>query len=279
MLIDMHINFALSLIKKQFPSADGFQCTSYGPLLNLKRMNSSFIQVLFDGKLYWVAISTIGSACNNTVKYYDSLVGIKIKLMLAKQIANVIQTQEERISIEIMPVQQKANSVDCGLYALAFAVSLLHGRDPCQEHYDEGKMRTHFLKCIQTKKITLFPSVSSPSKHVCCSRNESIIPFCVCRIPRYTSDFNVESWKWSECDECGKEFHNGCAKVENGIKKCRYCQEKLVCVCICKAVVHRRDEEFPRWRLAKCLQCKGSYYFKCAKKDAKNKKLNCPHCT
>ena len=199
MLTDMHINFALSPIKKQFPSVDGFQCTSYGPLLNFKRMNSPFIQVLFDGRLHWVTISTIGSACN-TVKYYDSLVGIKIKPMLAKQIANVIQTQEERISIEIMPIQQQANSGDCGLSALAFAVSLLHGRDPYQEHYGGGKMRTHFLKCIQTKKITLFPSTSSPSKHVCCSRNESIIPFCVCRIPHYTSDFNVENWKWSECD-------------------------------------------------------------------------------
>ena len=94
-------------------------------------MNSPFIQVLFDGKLHWVTISTIGSACNNTVKYYDSLVEIKIKPMLAKQITNVIQTQEEHISTEIMPVQQQANSVDCGLYALAFAVSLLHGRDPC----------------------------------------------------------------------------------------------------------------------------------------------------
>ena len=196
MLTGMHINFALSPIKKQFPSVDGFRCTSYGPPLNFKRINSLFIQVLFDGKLHWVTISTIGSACN-TVKYYDSLVGIKIKPMLAKQISNVIQTQEELISIEIMPVQQQANSVDsdCGLYAFAFAVSLLHGRDPCQEDYDEGKMRTHFLKCIQTKKVTLFPSISSASKHVCCSRNESIIPFCVCRIPRYISDFNVESWK------------------------------------------------------------------------------------
>ena len=280
MLTDMHINFALSLIKKQFLSVDGFQCTSYGPLLNFKRMNSLFIHVLFDGKLHWVPISTIASACN-TVKFHDSSVGIKIKPMLGKQIANVIQTQEERISIEIMPVQQQANSVGCGLYALAFAVSLLHGRDPCQEHYDEGKIRTRFLKCIQTKKITPFPSISSI---FCCSRNESIIPFCVCRISCYTSDFNVESWKWSECDECGKEFHNGCAKVKNSIKKCPYCQERLVCVCICKAGVHRREEEFPlwspRWRLAiKCLQCKGSYHFKCAKKDAKNKNLNCPHCT
>ena len=56
-------------------------------------MNSLFIQDLFDGKLHWVTISTIGSAYN-TVKYYDSLVGIKIKPILAKQIPNVIQTQK-----------------------------------------------------------------------------------------------------------------------------------------------------------------------------------------
>ena len=93
MLTDMHINFALSPIKKQFPSVDGFQCTSYAPLLNFKRMNSPFIQVLFDGKLHWVTISTIGSACN-TVKYYDSLVGIKIKPMLAKQIAMLFKPKK-----------------------------------------------------------------------------------------------------------------------------------------------------------------------------------------
>ena len=69
-------------------------------------MNSPFIQVLFDGKLHWVTISTIGSACN-TDKYYDSLVGIKIKPMLAKQIANVIQTQEELISIEMCQSNNK----------------------------------------------------------------------------------------------------------------------------------------------------------------------------
>ena len=45
------------------------------------------------------------------------------------QIANIINTQNPFIQIEIMSVQQQQNTIDCAMFAIAFAVEICIGND------------------------------------------------------------------------------------------------------------------------------------------------------
>ena len=48
--------------------------------------------------------------------------------------------------VEIKGVQQQTISVDCGLFAIAFATSLVFGEDPANVTYDSEKLRMHLKK-------------------------------------------------------------------------------------------------------------------------------------
>ena len=50
------------------------------------------------------------------------------------------------------------NTNDCGVYAIAFAVSLAFDKEPAHLHYDKSKMRTHLMNCINSGILTEFPS-------------------------------------------------------------------------------------------------------------------------
>ena len=53
--------------------------------------------------------------------------------------------------------QRQPNSVDCGVFALAFASSLAIGIDPAGEEYCHQKMREHLASIFETNVIHRFP--------------------------------------------------------------------------------------------------------------------------
>ncbi|XP_036140366.1 uncharacterized protein LOC118644831 [Monomorium pharaonis] len=54
-------------------------------------------------------------------------------------------------------VQQQPNCSDCGVFAIAFATSLLFNIKPEKVRYDVSKMRSHLLDLFQFNKIEHFP--------------------------------------------------------------------------------------------------------------------------
>ncbi|KAK0073507.1 hypothetical protein PV325_009615, partial [Microctonus aethiopoides] len=54
-------------------------------------------------------------------------------------------------------VQQQPNGYDCGVFSIAFAVTLLYGLAPELIQYEHGKMRDHFLRMLNTNVIDHFP--------------------------------------------------------------------------------------------------------------------------
>ena len=52
---------------------------------------------------------------------------------------------------------KQTGSSDCGLFAIAYAIDLLHGDDPKNILYDQSKMHKHLLKNLEEGKITPFP--------------------------------------------------------------------------------------------------------------------------
>ncbi|XP_063926526.1 uncharacterized protein LOC135140059 [Zophobas morio] len=55
-------------------------------------------------------------------------------------------------------VGQQPNNADCGVYAIAFATSLLNNRDPSKENYHHPKMRSHLLDIYSTTELLPFPA-------------------------------------------------------------------------------------------------------------------------
>ena len=53
--------------------------------------------------------------------------------------------------------QFQENSLDYGVYAIAFVTDLCHGNDPVQFKYDSPlKLRLHLLKSLKTQKLNHF---------------------------------------------------------------------------------------------------------------------------
>ena len=49
---------------------------------------------------------------------------------MKKQIASIIQTKHNEITVKMEKVQQQNNSIEYGVYAITFATDLCHGLDP-----------------------------------------------------------------------------------------------------------------------------------------------------
>ena len=68
------------------------------------------------------------------------------------------------ILTKIKGVQQQTNSVNCGLFAIAFAKSLAFREDPANVTFYSKKLWMHLIKCFDEKQMTCFPK--STEKHV-----------------------------------------------------------------------------------------------------------------
>ena len=65
-------------------------------------------------------------------------------------------TNANKVKINIMNVQQQQNGSDCGVIAIAFAKSLLSGRDPTQLNFIDP--RNHIFAHLPYNQIPDFPT-------------------------------------------------------------------------------------------------------------------------
>jgi hypothetical protein len=62
-----------------------------------------------------------------------------------------------RIEAYTVNMQKQEGTVDCGLFAIATALELCHHNNPAKIKFRQDKMREHFQKCLEQKKLTQFP--------------------------------------------------------------------------------------------------------------------------
>ena len=100
-------------------------------------------------------ISTIG--CKHTeVKIFNSLY-CTLSPALKCQIAALLATKEQKISVHFMDVQMQARGSDCGLFAITFATSLCYGQSPGKFHFDESTMCKNLVSCFERGHFEMFP--------------------------------------------------------------------------------------------------------------------------
>ena len=155
-LTDHIIGAAQNVLHKQFPDARGLENTTLGPVNNFSVHRGTFFQILHTGTHHWVLVSNKG--CKPaSINLYDSLYNGSISSSTKKQIAGLLFESSPSITINIPHVHYQPNYVDCGVFAIAFLVSLLFNHDPATLIYSEGSMRSHLLKCLSEDKFSPFP--------------------------------------------------------------------------------------------------------------------------
>ena len=151
-LSDKHIQFAQKLIKEQFPSFGGL----FSPLLQDKcyNLHDGSVQIIHClSRHHWIAVSNVG--CNeNSVNLYDSSFR-DVDPTTYALIKNMFGGDQCEVSMK--KVQEQDGIKDCGVFAIAFITSIVHGEDPCDVFYKQENMREHLLDCYEKLIITPFP--------------------------------------------------------------------------------------------------------------------------
>ena len=67
--------------------------------------------------------------------------------------------KQASLKLKKLPVQQQNGAVDCGLFAVAYAVEVCYGYSPSVVSFDQRKMRTHLHQCLSKGMIVPFPKM------------------------------------------------------------------------------------------------------------------------
>ena len=122
------------------------------------------------------------------------------------QLSQIYGRQKYEISIKIPEVMKQNNSIDCGLYAMAFITSYCFRQKLCFDLiFDSNKLRPHLFQCFENNSISEFP-LTSKTISLRRKKKDKIIAiknYCICNLPECFDDM-------VQCDKCRKWFHKYC---------------------------------------------------------------------
>ena len=204
---DAVINAAQTLLKKETPYVSGLQNVNLGLNNSFDVETGEFVQILHNGQNHWQVISTIG-VNHPSVNIFNSMY-CHCSTHTKVQIESILATKEPAIRLQYIDVQMQSGQADCGLFAIAFAATLVHGMHPGSYIFEQSLMRPHLLKCLENGKITMFPIRKNRRVTQKIKRLEEFKIYCTCRMP-----VTPES-DWIQCIVCKEWYHtNTCVNVE-----------------------------------------------------------------
>ena len=163
---------------------------------------SEYVQILHDGN-HWLTVTNIG--CQEPdVHLYDSKYH---RCSTQQQIACIMGTRCPSINLHFFNVNRQNGSSDCGLFSIAYAVSLCFGLEPEKFCYDQTEMRGHLIACLEKGKMEPFPVRRQRRIPSTISYHQTIKVFCVCRMPQ------IQTESMLECSGCKEWFHESCVQI------------------------------------------------------------------
>ena len=61
------------------------------------------------------------------------------------------------VNVRLSSIQIQVGSADCGLFAVAVLVALLHNADPAKQKFDQTLMRRHLISYFERNEFVIFP--------------------------------------------------------------------------------------------------------------------------
>lgn len=209
-----HIKAAQTLLRHQFPAVGGLFSTELGALVNIPAAREEkWAQIVHSGTDHWLLVAKGFMGCED-IAVYDSLpYSRKHRTHVEACMSALLKTKNPTFNYIIMPCQRQTGSVDCGIFAIAMATGLVHGRDPSTSEYDQDRLRHHLRNCLKERKLNPFPSVSY-ERSACSRRFASVSVYCTCRKMDYR---RTQKWAMIQCNECKEWFYRIC--ISNFKKK------------------------------------------------------------
>ena len=112
-----------------------------------------------------------------------------------------------------LPVQQQSNTIDCGVFALAFIHYILsEKKTPAEANFDTSKMKRLLLHCLVENELSQFPR-SDRNHRKCIHKTISVALFCNCKINWAKSDNRLFDKQMVKCDGSCEWFHRMCERI------------------------------------------------------------------
>ncbi len=210
-LCDEVINACQEMLKLQFPNTAGL-CD---PILLIQQTvsvsaSADVVQIVHDsGHKHWITVSTIGCK-SNEINIFCSLQYTPSEACI-KTITRFIKFTSRHITLHIMNVSKQTNTVDCGLYAIAYATSLLNGNDPVNLNYKQTAMRQHVVTSLETFSLSEFPAASMRTVRNKLTRMKECKLHCVC----YTAFCKSVDTDMIMCSYCAIWYHKDCINMDD----------------------------------------------------------------
>ena len=114
---------------------------------------------------------------------------------------------DSALEVNCLQVQQQSNSIDCGVFAIAFAVDVCFGLPPNESCYDVIEMRNHLSTCLQLQESSPFLNISRRVPH-CRFFQWYIDISCVCQQNFFMSNMKDCADNFmARCSICFEWFH------------------------------------------------------------------------
>ena len=124
------INACQVVLSKQFSLDFSFQDVGYGLTMGFSIVKGPFIQILHDSdRHHWLTISNLGSDEAEVVQVYDSMFSYS-SLSLRAQVACLLYTSKPSFVLNFVDVHKQVGQNDCGVFSIAYAVSLCFDQQP-----------------------------------------------------------------------------------------------------------------------------------------------------
>ncbi|XP_065680304.1 uncharacterized protein LOC124806293 [Hydra vulgaris] len=199
-------------VQNMISGVSGLQDPVLGQNLSFHAIKESFVQVLHNGDAHWLTVSTFWCS-DGEVCLLDSMFHGKVKNHVIRQICAIMQCTKDILTVRVLPVQQQANSIDCGLFALAFAKHIAFtGLNPCYIGFADVDMRKHLLQSISGNHLNEFPKTSKKTMF-CKEKKFKFNLYCICRQVWTVSDKFIKDRHMVQCEKCECWFHRACENI------------------------------------------------------------------
>jgi hypothetical protein len=148
-LSNRDINFFTWVFKQRFASFNGL-CDPIPNALKDYAGNYKNHYFIFSNKIHWVLFAHV----DNTWILYDNLNSHPSSYL---EFFKIMMPNSEQVVVFQENVQEQNGSNDCGLFVCGFLTCLAFEIKPKNYIFDQSSMRKHFIDCIRSQEVSLFP--------------------------------------------------------------------------------------------------------------------------